>query len=126
MRTRVKVNSHIPELFVPIEYGATVVLKPKPVLDKIQEKLSISVPRTNLPRPNLALDNYRGQRVRLLLKDGTVLIGTMDKPQWDFLCLRDVEEISKRGKLYADWIAVRSDSVVRVYPANAAIQRTKD
>ncbi len=126
MKTKVRVESRMEELIEIIEHTRTVVLKPKLPFDRIQEKMSVSLPRTNLPKPNPALGNYRGQRVRLLLKDGTVLTGTVDRPQWDFLCLKDIDEIGKEGKLYADWIAVRSDSIARVYPANARMVTSKD
>jgi small nuclear ribonucleoprotein (snRNP)-like protein len=94
--------------------------------DRIVESLAISVPPAKVPKPNPALALYRNQRLRLLLTDGVVMNGKLKGTQWDFLRLEGVEEIGKDYRLTADWCAVKSDSVVRVYPGNARVETTSN
>ncbi len=92
--------------------------------DRITEKMSYSVPMAKLPQsPDPGLSGYVGKRVYLQLRDGSVLIGDMNTPQWDFLRLSDIEEIGKDYRLMAAWGAVRDDTVARVYPGNAKVEK---
>lgn len=112
-------------------------IKPKPTGDKpdqveatlskqerIAEKLSISVPVQPLLRPT-GLLAYIGQRVRLLLRDGTVVIGFLQKRQWNYVHLLNVEEITREERLTWDWCDVELSSIARVYPATAKVQQVQ-
>ncbi|MGO9018136.1 MAG: hypothetical protein ACLQVJ_07260 [Syntrophobacteraceae bacterium] len=91
--------------------------------ERINEKLSISVPPARVPRPNPALAVYVGQRVRLKLKDGSVINGILRGTQWEFLRLDGIEEVEKDCKTTADWELVLADTVAKVYPANAKVKK---
>jgi len=92
--------------------------------EQIREKLSVSVPAAPVPRPNPALLNYKGQRVRVVLRDGITLVGNPQRTEWDYLRLTDVQETGEAYELTADWITIKSDTIARIYPANAKIQKT--
>ncbi len=120
---------------IPIHVHIEVVFKPimpegaandAPHQDRIREKLSMPSAISHVPKPNPALGNYRGHRVRLLLRDGVVLKGTPQRTEWDFLRLANIEETGDGYELTADWISIKSDTIARIYPANAKIQKTED
>src|SRR5208283_3077698 len=92
--------------------------------ERIAEKLSISVPVQPLLRPT-GLLAYIGQRVRLLLRDGTVVIGFLQKRQWNYVHLLNVEEITREERLTWDWCDVELSSIARVYPATAKVQQVQ-
>jgi len=85
---------------------------------RIAEKLSISVPTQPLQRPT-GIMNYFGQRVRLLLRDGSVIIGFLQKRLWNYVHLLNIEETGKDFRLTADWCDVELGTIARVYPATA-------
>lgn len=116
------VDLHIEVTFRPIMPGSEVDIEDQQ--ERVRESLSISVPPARVPKPNPALLNFKGQRLRILLKDGVVLKGTPDRTLWDFLRLTNVQETGEDYELTADWIAIRDDTIARVYPANAKIQKT--
>jgi hypothetical protein len=91
--------------------------------DRIAEKLSISVPVQPLLRPT-GLLSYIGQRVRLLLKDGSVIVGFLQKRLWNYIHLLNIEETGKDFKLTADWCDVELGNIARVYPANAKAEQS--
>jgi len=91
-----------------------------PGQERITEKLSISVPTQPLQRPTGVL-SYIGQRVRLLLRDGTVIIGFLQKRRWNYAHLLNVEETGRDFKLTADWCDVELGTIARVYPATAQV-----
>jgi hypothetical protein len=90
--------------------------------DRIAEKLSISVPTQPLLRPT-GLGAFFAKRVRLLLKDGSTVIGFLQKRLFDFLHLLNIVEIGKDYKLTADWCAIDLDSIARIYPADARVEQ---
>ena len=90
--------------------------------DRIAEKLSISVPVQPLLRPT-GLGAFFSKRVRLLLKDGSIVTGFLQKRLFDFLHLLNIVEIGASYKLTADWCAIDIDSVSRIYPANAQVEQ---
>ncbi|MGA3112906.1 MAG: hypothetical protein ABSF90_00580 [Syntrophobacteraceae bacterium] len=92
--------------------------------EHVTEKLSISVPTQPLLRPT-GLLAYIGQRVRLLLRDGTVVIGFLQKRQWNYVHLLNVEEITREERLTWDWCDVELGSIARVYPATAKAQQVQ-
>jgi hypothetical protein len=92
--------------------------------ERITEKLSISVPTQPLLRPTGLMTNI-GQRVRLLLRDGTVVIGFLQKRLWNYVHLLNVEEIGRDFKLTADWCDIDIGSIVRVYPATAKVEQVQ-
>ncbi len=104
--------------------GDNLEFSDKQEQDRIKENLSYSVPVPPLPpAPKLALGRYVGKSVRLQLRDGSVLIGDLDLQRWDFLYLSNVEEIGKDYRLTADWCALDGDTVVRIYPATAKVEK---
>lgn len=113
---------HIDVTFRPIMPGGEVDIEDQQ--ERVQESLSISVPPARVPKPNPALLNYRGQRVRLLLRDGVKVVGNPDRTQWDFFRLTNVQETGADYELTADWIAIRDETIARIYPADAKIQKT--
>lgn len=113
-------NLHIEVTFRPITQGDESADQQ----ERIQEKLSISAPAAPVPRPNPALLNYRDQRLRILLKDGVILEGTPGRTEWDYLRLTNVEETGDGYELTADWATIHSDSILRIYPADAKIRKT--
>jgi len=92
--------------------------------ERVTEKLSISVPVQPLLRPTGLMTNI-GQRVRLLLRDGTVVVGFLQKRLWNYVHLLNVEEIGRDFKLTADWCDVELSSIARVYPATAKAQQVQ-
>lgn len=86
--------------------------------ERIAEKLSISVPVQPLQRPTGVM-SYVGQRVRLLLRDGTVVLGFLQKRIFNFIHLLNIEETGKDFKVIADWIDIEIGTIARVYPATA-------
>lgn len=86
--------------------------------ERIAEKLSISVPTQPLLRPN-GIMSYTGQRVRLLLRDGSVIVGTLQKRLWNYIHILNIEESGKDFRLTADWCDVDLGTIARVYPATA-------
>lgn len=86
--------------------------------ERVTEKLSISVPVQPLQRPTGVMA-YAGQRVRLLLRDGTVVIGFLQKRIWNYAHLLNVEETGKDFKVTADWCDVDLGTIARIYPATA-------
>jgi hypothetical protein len=88
---------------------------------KVAEKLSISVPSQPLQRPT-GIMNYFGQRVRLLLRDGTVVVGLLQKRLWNYVHLLNVEETGKDYKLTSDWCDIELSTIARVYPATAKVE----
>ncbi len=89
--------------------------------DRIAEKLSISVPTQPLLRPT-GLGAFFGKRVRLQLRDGSVVTGFLQKRLFNYLHLLNVEEIGAGYKLTADWCAIDLGSIARVYPGNAKVE----
>ncbi len=89
--------------------------------ERVTEKLSISVPTQPLLRPTGLMTNI-GQRVRLLLRDGTVVVGFLQKRLWNYVHLLNVEETGRDFKLTADWCDIDSGSIARVYPATARVE----
>jgi hypothetical protein len=90
--------------------------------ERISEKLSIPIPVQPLLRPN-GLMSYIGQRVRLLLRDGNVMVGLLQKRLWNFVHLLDVEETGRDFRLTADWCDVDLGTIARVYPATAKVEQ---
>ena len=90
--------------------------------ERVTEKLSISVPTQPLLRPTGIL-TYVGQRVRLLLRDGTVVVGFLQKRLWNYVHLLNVEEIGRDGRQAWDWCDVDLGTIARVYPATAKVQQ---
>lgn len=90
----------------------------QPEQERVTEKLSISVPVQPLQRPTGVMA-YAGQRVRLLLRDGTVVIGFLQKRIWNYAHLLNVEETGKDFKITADWCDVDLGTIARIYPATA-------
>ena len=89
--------------------------------ERVSEKLSISVPVQPLLPPTGLMTNI-GQRVRLLLRDGTVVVGFLQKRLWNYVHLLNVEEIGRDFKLTADWCDIDIGSIARVYPATATVE----
>lgn len=89
--------------------------------DQIAEKLSIAVPTQPLLRPT-ALLSYVGQRVRLLLRDGSVIVGFLQKRLWNHVHLVNIEETGRDFTLTADWCDVEISNIARVYPATAKVE----
>jgi hypothetical protein len=89
--------------------------------ERVAEKLSISVPSQPLQRPT-GIMNYFGQRVRLLLRDGSVVVGVLQKRLWNYVHLVDVEESGRGFTLRADWCDVELSTIARVYPATAKVE----
>ncbi len=92
--------------------------------ERVTEKLSIGVPTQPLLRPT-GLTTYLGQRVRLLLRDGSVIIGFLQKRLWNYVHLLNVEETGKDFKLTADWCDVELGTIARVYPATAKVEQVQ-
>jgi hypothetical protein len=90
--------------------------------DRITEKLSIGMPTQSRLHPP-SLTSYAGQRIRLLLRDGSVIIGLMQKRLWNYAHLSNVEEIGKDYRLAADWCDIELGTIARVYPANAKVEK---
>ena len=90
-------------------------------LDRISEKLSVSVPVQPLQRPTGILA-YTGQRVRLLLRDGSVVVGFLQKRLWNYVHLLNVEETGRDYKLTSDWCDIEIGTISRVYPASARVE----
>jgi hypothetical protein len=78
--------------------------------EKVAEKLSISVPSQPLQRPT-GIMNYFGQRVRLLLRDGSVIVGVLQKRLWNYVHMVDVEESGRGFTLRADWCDVELSTI---------------
>lgn len=107
-------------------------LKPKnkPVQDettsshqeRIAEGLSIGVPTQPLQRPTGVM-NYFGQRVRLLLRDGSVIVGFLQKRLWNYVHLLNIEETGRDYKLTADWCDIEIGTIARVYPATTTVEQ---
>ena len=90
--------------------------------ERVTEKLSMSVPTQPLLRPT-GLTAYIGKRVRLLLRDGNVVVGTVQNRVFNYLHLVNVEETGKDDfKLTADWCDVDLGTIARVYPATARVE----
>ena len=90
--------------------------------ERIAEGLSIGVPTQPLLRPTGVL-TYIGQRVRLLLRDGTVIVGFLQKRLWNYVHLLNVEETGRDFKVTADWCDVDLGTIARVYPAIARVEQ---
>jgi hypothetical protein len=90
--------------------------------ERITEKLSISVPTQPLLRPT-GLMTYMGQRVRLLLRDGSVIVGFLQKRLWNYVHLLNIEETGRDFRLTADWCDVDLGTIARVYPATAKVEQ---
>jgi hypothetical protein len=93
-----------------------------PEQERVTEKLSISVPTQPLQRPTGVLA-YAGQRVRLLLRDGSVVVGFLQRRLWNYIHLLNVEERGRDFTLTADWCDVEIATIVRVYPATAKVEQ---
>lgn len=92
--------------------------------DRIEEKLSYSVPLTPLPpRHDLALAGYIGKFVQVHMRNGSVIRGDMVRPQWDLVCFDNVERTWGDYRLTGDWGAVRDDTVAEIYPGNAKVEK---
>jgi hypothetical protein len=89
--------------------------------ERVAEKLSISVPSQPLQRPT-GITAYIGQRVRLLLRDGSVIVGVLQKRLWNYVHMVDVEETGRGFTLSADWCDVELSTIARVYPATARVE----
>jgi hypothetical protein len=89
--------------------------------ERVAEKLSISVPSQPLQRPT-GIMNYFGQRVRLLLRDGSVIVGVLQKRLWNYVHMIDVEESGQGFTLTADWCDIELSTIARVYPATAKVE----
>lgn len=97
--------------------------KETPKQERIQEKLSISVPMPKLPpSPKPFWQRFVGTKVRLLLRDGTEIGGVLKEILWDWIRLENVLEIGKDYRLNADWVMVDASTVSRFYPANAQVE----
>ncbi len=94
----------------------------EPDQEQIQEKLSISVPVQPLLRPTGLMTNI-GQRVRILLRDGSVIVGFLQKRLWNYVHLLNVEETGRDFRLTADWCDIDIGSIARVYPAAAKVEQ---
>lgn len=94
----------------------------EPEQEQIQEKLSISVPVQPLLRPTGLMTNI-GQRVRILLRDGSVIVGFLQKRLWNYVHLLNVEETGRDFRLTADWCDIDIGSIARVYPAAAKVEQ---
>lgn len=92
--------------------------------ERVTEKLSISVPVQPLQRPT-GIMSYIGQRVRLLLRDGTIVVGFLQKRLWNYVHLLNVEEITREERLTWDWCDVELGSIARVYPAAAKVEQVQ-
>ena len=90
--------------------------------ERIAEALSIAVPTQPLLRAT-GLTTYLGQRVRILLRDGSVVIGFLQKRLWNYVHLLNVEETGRDFKLTADWCDVDLGTIARVYPATAKVEQ---
>ncbi|MGA3117994.1 MAG: hypothetical protein ABSF90_26620 [Syntrophobacteraceae bacterium] len=90
--------------------------------DRITEKLSIGVPTQPLLRPT-GLNAFYGKQVRLLLRDGSIITGFLQKRLFDFVYLLNIVEIGTGYKLTADWCAIDLSSIARAYPANAKVEK---
>ena len=89
---------------------------------RIAEGISIGVPTQPLLRPT-GIMNYFGQRVRLFLRDGTVIIGFLQKRLWNYIHLLNIEETGRDFKLTADWCDIEIGTIARVYPASAKVEQ---
>ena len=89
--------------------------------ERVTEKLSIAVPTQLLLKPT-GLTIYIGQRLRILLRDGTVIVGTVQRRLFNFLHLVNVEETGRDFALTADWCDVDLGTIARVYPATAKVE----
>jgi hypothetical protein len=96
-----------------LDYGAE---------EPIAEKLSIGMPAQPRLHPP-SLTSYVGQRIRLLLRDSSVIVGLMQKRLWNYAHLSNVEEIGKDYRLMADWCDVELGTIARVYPADAKVEK---
>jgi hypothetical protein len=139
MKDRIKAKDNLPE---KADTGANIqspAIKPKtadpiPEMEelksfeteqeheRIAEKLSISVPTQPLQRPTGVLA-YAGQRVRLLLRDGSVIIGFLQRRLWNYVHLLNIEETGRDFKLTSDWCDVEIGTIARVYPAAAKVEQ---
>lgn len=88
--------------------------------ERVTEKLSLSVPTQPLLRPT-GLGSFFGKWVRLLLRDGSIVIGLLQKRVYDFVHLLNIVEIGSGYKLTAARCAITIASIARVYPADAKI-----
>jgi hypothetical protein len=91
-------------------------------VERVTEKLSIPIPVQPLLRPT-GITIYIGQRVRILLRDGNVIVGTVQKRLFNYLHLVNVEETGRDFKLTADWCDVDLGTIARVYPATAKVEQ---
>ncbi len=89
--------------------------------DRIAEGLSISVPTQPLLRPT-GLGPFFGKWVRILLRDGSIVTGFLQKRLFNFIHLLNITEIGASYKLTSDCCAIDLGSVARVYPANAKVE----
>ncbi len=92
--------------------------------ERIAEGLSIGVPTQPLLRPT-GLITYLGQRVRLLLRDGSVIVGFLQKRHWNYVHLLNIEETGRDSRLTADWCDVELGTIARVYPATAKVEQVQ-
>jgi hypothetical protein len=90
--------------------------------DRIEEKLSISVPTQPLLKPT-GLGRYFNQRVRVLCKDGNVMKGFLQGRRFDYLHFLNIEETGGDEKTTADWCGVKIDGISRIYPGNAKVEK---
>jgi len=90
--------------------------------DRVVEKLSLSVPTQPLLRPT-GLGTFFGKWVRILLKDGSIVTGFLQKRLFDFVYLLTIVEIGAGYKLTADWCAIELGSIARAYPADAKVEQ---
>lgn len=86
--------------------------------ERVTEKLSIPIPVQPLQRPTGVMA-YAGQRVRLLLRDGSIIVGFLQKRIFNFIHLLNIQEIGKDFKITADWIDIEIGTIARIYPATA-------
>ncbi len=89
--------------------------------ERIAEKLSISVPVQPLLRPT-GLGTFFGKWVRILLRDGSIVTGFLQKRMFNYVHLLNIVEIGGGYKLTAGWCAIDLGSIARVYPADAKVE----
>jgi len=112
-----------PKTSVPFEETDEIDTRDQFEQDRVTEKLSMSVPAPRLPKLNPPLGMFLNQPVRLQLRDGNVITGILRGTQGDFLRLDQVKETCQEHIITATWCAVRTDSVARVYPGSAVVEK---
>jgi hypothetical protein len=61
--------------------------------------------------------------LRILLHDGTVVVGTLQKRLLNYLHLVNVGETGRDFTLAADWCDVDLGTIAPVYPATAKVEQ---